>query len=390
MEQYSRVYAGVDLDHILYNINTIYQYMGKASKVIAVVKTDAYGHGAVAIAKELEQQEAIYGFATATFEEAKILRRHEIKKPILILSHCFPYCYEELFDLDIMPTVFRRDTLHCLEEIANRKQKSIKVHVKVDTGMNRVGIGTSEEGMEFISEIAHSKYIQLEGIYTHFASADAIDLAESKKQRERFQSFVDEAEQRFQIQIPQKHCANSAGAFSVEDSQMSFVRAGIAMYGLWPSDEMDRKGLRLKPALSLQSQIVYLKEGKIGEAVSYGGTYTIEKETRIATIPVGYGDGYPRDLSNLGSVLIRGKRAAILGRICMDQFMVDVTDIPEVSYGDRVTLIGRDGEECITVEELSELSGRFHYELICDIGKRIPRVYMKEGMVVDYKDYFDE
>lgn len=234
------------------------------------------------------------------------------------------------------------------------------------------------------------KHIEVEGIFTHFARADEADQTPALAQLEQFTAFVAEAERRVGKQIPLKHCSNSAGILTLPQANLSLVRAGITLYGLSPSEEVTRDILSLRPVLSLKSRLVYVKEIEAGTPVSYGGTFVAKERMRIATVPVGYGDGYPRSLSGKGSVLIRGKRASILGRICMDQFMVDVSAIPGVTEGDEVTLIGADGREEITMEELGALSGRFNYELACDLGKRIPRVYLKDGEIVCTVDDYGE
>lgn len=387
-DMYQRVYARIDLDAIVENMKNMKANLAPGTRMMGVIKTDGYGHGSVPIAHVLERLEYVQGFAVATAEEAHILRMADVKKPILILGYTFPYSYEQLALEEIRPAVFRRDSLEALNDAAARVGKKIKVHVKVDTGMGRIGILPNEQGMEFIREILQCGQIELEGIFTHFAKADEFDKTNALGQLQKFRDFVDRVEESFGIHIPLKHCSNSAGILELPQANMDMVRAGISLYGLYPSDQVDRKTVSLKPALSLFSHIVFCKTISPGESVSYGGTFTAVKSTRVATIPVGYGDGYPRALSGKGYVLIRGRKAPILGRVCMDQFMVDVTDIPEAAEGDRVTLIGRDAEECIDVETLSELSGRFHYELLCDLGRRIPRIYIRNGNICGAGDNF--
>ena len=290
----------------------------------------------------------------------------------------------------IRPAVFRKDALEALDACAEKIGKKAVVHVKVDTGMSRIGIRPDEEGLFFMEWLFGLKHIEVEGIFTHFARADEADQTPALAQLEQFTAFVAEAERRVGKQIPLKHCSNSAGILTLPQANLSLVRAGITLYGLSPSEEVTRDILSLRPVLSLKSRLVYVKEIEAGTPVSYGGTFVAKERMRIATVPVGYGDGYPRSLSGKGSVLIRGKRASILGRICMDQFMVDVSAIPGVTEGDEVTLIGADGREEITMEELGALSGRFNYELACDLGKRIPRVYLKDGEIVCTVDDYGE
>lgn len=390
LEKYQRVYAAVDLDAICYNMEHMHANLKPGTRMIGVIKTDGYGHGAVPIGRELEKLDYVFGYAVATAEEALILRHAGLTKPILILGYTFPYCYEELIRQEIRPAVFRQDTIDELAACAARLHRTVKVHIKVDTGMTRVGIRPDESGLAFVDKVLHTEGIELEGIFTHFARADETDKSCARKQLDRFEEFIRQIEETFDYSIPVKHCSNSAGIVELPEANMDVVRAGITLYGLWPSDEVSRDIVPLKPALALKSHIVYIKEVDEGVAISYGGTYVTPKKMRVATIPVGYGDGYPRGLSNKGYVLIRGKKAPILGRVCMDQFMVSVEDIPDAQEGDEVTLIGADGAEQITMEELGGLSGRFNYELACDLGKRIPRVYMKDGVMVSSKDYYED
>lgn len=381
LKRYQRVYAAVDLSAILYNMEQMHSHIAPETMMMGVIKTDGYGHGAIQIGRELEKLPYVFGYAVATAEEALALRQGGLQKPVLILGYTFPYSYEALIDQEIRAAVFREDTLEELSACAKRLGKKAKVHIKVDTGMSRVGIRPDEEGLSFLQKACRLPGIEIEGIFTHFARADEKDKTSARTQLSAFCSFVEAAEKLTGIVIPIKHCSNSAGILELPEANLSLVRAGITLYGLSPSEEVPKEILTLRPALSLKSHLVYVKEVEAGTPVSYGGTFVTEKRTRIATIPVGYGDGYPRSLSGKGHVLIRGRRAPILGRVCMDQFMVDVTDIPEAKEGDEVTLIGKDGGEELTMEELGALSGRFNYELACDLGKRIPRIYYKDGRV---------
>lgn len=390
LENYQRVYAAVDLDAICYNLEQMHQNLSAGTKIIGVIKTDGYGHGAVPIGRELENISYVAGYAVATAEEAFMLRKAGLKKAILILGYTFPYSYEELIQQDIRPAVFRMDSVEELAACARKVGKKARVHVKVDTGMSRVGIRPDESGLHFVEQLLHTEGIEVEGIFTHFARADEADKTSAGKQLAQFLSFVEQIEKKLGYSVPVRHCSNSAGIVELPEANLDMVRAGITLYGLWPSAEVSREIVLLRPALSLKSQVVYVKEVEDGVPVSYGGTYVTSCKTLIATIPVGYGDGYPRSLSGKGYVLIRGQRAPILGRICMDQFMVNVSHIPHVAQGDEVTLIGRDGNEEITMEQLGDLSGRFNYELACDLGKRIPRVYLKAGKIVATKDYYND
>ncbi len=384
IEEYQRVYAEIDLDAIRSNMNHMKSNIAPETKMIAVVKTDGYGHGAVPIARELEPLDYMYGFAVATAEEALSLRQSGITKPVLILGYTFPYSYEQLIQEEVRMTVFRHDTLKQLsaavENLAQRGiHKKARVHIKVDTGMSRIGVRPDEDGLLFVEKAFQSSGVEVEGIFTHFARADEENKEYAKGQLKLFCEFLRAVKEKTGREIPVKHCSNSAGIIELPEANMDVVRAGITLYGLWPSEQVRRDIVALTPALSLYSHIVYIKEIQAGTPVSYGGTYVAEHKMRIATIPVGYGDGYARGLSGKGSVLVHGKRAPILGRVCMDQFMVDVSEIPEAQEGDKVTLIGEDGREQITMEELGELSGRFNYEFACCLESRIPRVYTKGG-----------
>ena len=385
LEEFSRVYAQIDLEAIKYNLESMKNNIPKGTKMMAVIKTDAYGHGAVRIGQMLEDVDYIWGYATATAEEAFELRDAGIKKPILILGYTFPYAYERMIIEGIRPAVFRLDMAKELSDCAKKLFSQGKIssgkapiHIAVDTGMSRIGITPDKSGTDFVKEVVSMDGISVEGIFTHFARADEKDLSNVKEREKVFADFVKSAEEEVGVRIPLHHCANSASIIAVPESSMDMVRAGVTMYGMWPSDEVSKNIIDLKPTMELISHVVMVKEVPAGTPVSYGGTFVTDKATRIATIPVGYGDGYPRSLSNKGFVLIRGKHAPILGRVCMDQFMVDVTDIADVTEGDEVVLLGKDktsGEE-ITAEYLGDISGRFNYELTCDINKRVPRIFV--------------
>lgn len=386
IDTYQRVWAEIDLDAAVENMRNMKANIAPETRIMAVIKTDGYGHGAPQLARVLEPLEFVWGFAVATPEEAHILRMCGAGKPILILGYAFPYSFGRLADEEVRPAVFREDSLRELDAAAASRRKKMKVHVKVDTGMGRIGISPDERGIAFIEKLLACSNLELEGVFTHFARADERDKGSAREQIRLFREFTDAVEKRFQIRIPLKHCSNSAGILELPEANFDMVRAGITLYGILPSEEVQSGIVPLKPVLSLYSRVAYLKKVSPGRSISYGGTFTAEREMRVATIPVGYGDGYPRGLSNKGYVMIRGKRAPILGRVCMDQFMVDVTDIPEAAMGDRVCLIG----EGITAEELGDLSGRFSYELVCDLGKRIPRVFYEGGKPAAVRDYNED
>lgn len=389
MKTYSRVYAEVNLDAILYNMEQMCKLLKEDTKIMGVIKTDGYGHGAVPIGRELEQLDYTWGYATATVEEAEILRRNGMEKPILVLGATFPEQYEAMADLGIRVNLYSIRQAEQMEVAAAKMNKKIMVHAKIDTGLSRLGFQVTEEAADEIARIFRMPHIIVEGIFTHFAKSDAKDKTMANQQMEAFSKMKKMLEER-NVEIPMIHCSNSAAIIDMPEANMSVVRAGISLYGMWPSDEVKKENIDLQPVMSLKSCIVFLKELEKGRTISYGATYETTRKQRIATVPVGYGDGYPRSLSNKGYVLIHGKKAPICGRICMDQFMVDVTDIPEAQEGDLVTLVGKDHGAEITMEEIGDLSGRFNYEFACDLGKRIPRVYIKNGEVVETKDYFGE
>lgn len=384
MKHYERAWAEIDLDALQFNIESIKNSIDKAAKIIAVIKTDGYGHGAIQIARILEEEEQVWGYAVATAEEAFSLRDARIQKPILILGYTFPYSYGQIIEEEVRSTVFTYETAKELSDLAVTAGKDCRIHIKIDTGMTRIGIHPDDEGMALIRKISGLPGLQIEGIFTHFATADEADRTKTYHQMTLFKEYADRVDDELGIRIPMRHCSNSAGIAGIPEANMDAVRAGIILYGLWPSDEVKADGrIQLRPMLSLKSRVVYVKMVPRGQEISYGGTYTTTRDTRVATICIGYGDGYPRSLSNCGHVLVKGQRAPILGRVCMDQFMVDVTDIEQpVRVGEQVTLIGRDGGACITMEELGALSGRFNYELACDIGKRIPRIYRMDDTLI--------
>lgn len=387
MKKYSRVCAKIDLSAIEYNFEQMHSKLKRDTKMIAVIKADGYGHGALPIAKLMEEKEYLWGFAVATPEEAFALRSRGITKPIILLGFAFPEHYEEMIEKDVRICVFKKETAQLLDETAKRCGKRARIHIAVDTGMSRIGFKPDEESMNIIKEISRMELLELEGIFTHFARADEETVDPINEPFEKFMAFTDVLELEG-VSVKYRHCSNSAALIRYPDANLDLVRAGISIYGLYPSEEMEHDTIDLKPAMSIHSHISYIKELDAGAEISYGGTFKATERMRVATIPVGYADGYPRQLSNKASVLIRGKKAPILGRICMDQFMVDVTNIPEAVEYDEVVLVGNDGEERISVESLGDLSGRFNYEFICDITKRVPRAYYYKGELVYQKDYF--
>lgn len=368
-----RITAYINKKAIAANFQNMKANLKDGVKMVAVIKTDGYGHGAVPIAQMVEPYDYIWGFAVAAVEEGLALREAGIKKPVLVLGYTFEEDYPAMIKNGIRPAVF---TMKMAEEFAAAARTlgvKAPIHIAVDTGMSRIGFTDCEESVHTVSAINRIPDLTIEGAFTHFARADETDKSSAMQQFRRFDGFCRNLEHAG-VKNFLRHCSNSAGILELPEVNMDMVRAGITIYGIYPSDEVARD-IKLYPAMELKSYVVYIKQIAKGTAISYGGTFVADHDMRIATIPVGYGDGYPRSLSSKGSVLIRGRRAPIVGRVCMDQFMVDVTDVP-AELLDEVTLLGKDGEEEITIDELGALSGRFPYEFVCDIGKRVPRVYL--------------
>ncbi|HPU63875.1 MAG TPA: alanine racemase [Mobilitalea sp.] len=373
---YYRAQVNINLDAIRSNINEIRRHLKKDTKLMVIVKADAYGHGAVAVSKALENGLAD-AFGVAIIEEAVELRKAGITKPILILG----FTPKEQFDLvvsyDVIQTVYQYEMAQELSKEAIKQGKTAKIHIKVDTGMSRLGFSDSQESITEIKKISTLKGLYIEGIFSHFANADEKDKSSVNDQIRRFNDFYRQLENEG-IHIPIRHMANSAGVIEFPNAQYEMVRCGIVTYGLYPSEYVNHSFANLIPAMELKSHVVYIKEVPPGTGISYGSTYITKRKTKVATIPVGYADGYSRNLSNVGKVIIRGKYAPIIGRICMDYFMVDVTDIEDVTQGDTVTLLGKDGDCVISAKTLALWSHSFPYEMVCTVGKRIPRVFLSQ------------
>lgn len=387
MKTYSRLRAVIDLDAIRHNMQAMRESLRPETKIIAVIKTDAYGHGAIPIAEELEKMEYVWGYAVALIEEGELLRKSGVKKPIICLGTVFDEQIEEAIESEIRMTVSSYERAERISSKAHRLGKSAFLHIKIDTGMSRIGFPVCEESVAQIRKISQLPGIRMEGMYTHYSKADEREKAATRKQKDAYlwiKAQLTEAGVRFDYY----HASNSAGIIDLPDSNMDLVRAGIAIYGLYPSEEVCKENVILRPAMELKAHVTFVKWIEKGTPVSYGGTFVAPEKMKVATIPAGYGDGYPRSLSGTGYVLIHGKKAPILGRVCMDQFMVDVTAIDEVEFGTPVTLVGKDGDEFLSIQELSNLADRFNYEFICDINKRVPREYISGGKVVKQVDYF--
>ncbi len=374
-------YAKIDLDRILANFQAIEEKAGVP--VMAVVKADAYGHGAIPVARLLEDRCAFFG--VSSLQEALELRRAGLKKPILILGHTPADCFADAITQGIRPTVFTYTDALNLSQTAVTLGLDAPFHFAVDTGMSRIGFQVSEESADICAEIAQLPGLIPEGIFSHFATSDCADLTRAQAQARLFDTFCDMLKERG-VSVSLCHLDNSAGIMNFSH-HYHMVRAGIVLYGLYPSDEVSPQLLSLQPALSWHSRISHIKLLEAGREISYGGTYVTEKPTLVATVPVGYADGYRRILSNRFYVLIRGKKAPILGRICMDQMMVDVTDIADAQAGDEVVLVGESNAERISVEEIAEAGCSFNYEFVCNISRRVPRLYYQDGKLVHQVHY---
>ena len=387
IKEYYRVKADIDLDAIHENVVNAKALTKPGTKLMTIIKADAYGHGAVMVAQTLEDVADAYG--VAILEEGIELRQAGINKPILILGYTPAPLYSAMIKYDIATAVFEYDMAKKMSDTAEKMGKKAKVHIKLDTGMSRIGFKQDDESLAVIKKIAELPGIEIEGCFTHFATMDEKDKTKAMKQFERYMDFVKRIEDAG-IKIPVKHVSNSAGIIEKPEVNLDMVRDGICVYGMYPSEEVDKTKLNLTPAMEIKSYVSFVKTLKAGVEIGYGGTYTTTGETVVATIPVGYADGYSRALSNRGRVLIKGKSFPIIGRICMDQFMVDINSQPDIKQGDEVTLVGRDKDEYISIEEVADMSYSFNYEFVCDIGKRIPRVYYRGGKVVATKDFYPE
>jgi len=374
----------IDLDAISANFDAI---RSKAKvPVMAVVKADAYGHGAIQVARLLQDRCAFFGVSSML--EATELRRAGLTTPILILGHTPIKAFDTAIREGIRPTIFRYEDAKALSDAAVEVGLAAPFHFAVDTGMSRIGFQVTEEDADICAQIAKLPGLITEGIFSHFATADSADLTRSRVQAQKFDAFCDMLKARG-VEIPIRHLNNSAGLMNF-DAHYEMVRAGIVTYGMYPSGEVSPELLALKPALQFFSKVTFVKTLPAGREISYGGTYTTTKETVVATVPVGYADGYRRSLSGKFYCLIHGSKAPILGRVCMDQMMVDVTEIPNVQPGDRVTLVGTDGEETITMEQIAAAADSFNYEFACGISRRVPRIYTSGGKKVHSVHYLTD
>ena len=380
---YFRTQVKIDLDAVEYNCNNVRAKLPDGCRLLGVIKADAYGHGAVELAHLLDGKCDFFG--VACIEEAVELKKAGVKAPILILGYVDPNVYDLVVKYDVRIPIFSMESAVALSDEAVRQGKTVPFHFCIDTGMSRIGFQVNEQSADICKEITLLPNIEAEGLFSHFATADESDLTKALAQREKYKAFVKMLEDRG-VNIPVKHLNNSAGIINF-DEYFDMCRMGIILYGLYPSEEVDKSLLDIKPVMSWLTHITHIKTLEPGREISYGGTYKTTEPRVIATIPVGYADGYPRCLSNKGRVIINGQYANIVGRVCMDQFMVDVTDIKDVDLNSTVTLVGRDGDACLSMEEVSNSAHSFNYELPCRVARRVPRVYYKNGEIVKTVNY---
>lgn len=369
----------VDLDAITKNIVEFRRHLGKKTKILATVKGDAYGHGAIHVAKAALEA-GVEGLCVSFIDEAIELREAGIEAPILVLSYSPIDALELALQYRLTLTVYSEDTLSALQQLVRNSHQSIKIHVKVDTGMGRLGL-QPEEVLPFVQKAMSEPLLVVEGLYTHFSTADEKDKAYTYQQLQAFQRVIDELAAAG-IHLPCIHAANSAAAIDLPEYAFDMIRLGISLYGFYPSMEVNHQAVTLQPVLSLKSRVIRCEKPPAGTGISYGRLYTTTGNETIATVPVGYADGLNRHLSGRGFALVRGKRVPIVGRVCMDHIMLDVSAISDVAVGDEVVLYGRQGEECISVDEVATLLGTISYEVVCMLNHRVPRVYLRQGKPV--------
>jgi len=377
--------AEILLDNLKHNINEVLRVKNKNSKFCAVVKADAYGHGALEVSRVALSMGAEY-LAVAFLDEALALRREGVRAPILILGFTPEDQFDKIIENDITQTVFSLEMAERLSLKAIKMGKPVKIHIKLDTGMGRIGFLADSPIISEVERVFELPGIEVEGIFTHFAKADEKDKDFTFEQFYKFMDVVGRLESKG-YRIPIKHAANSAAIIDLPETHLDMVRAGIMLYGCYPSDEVDKEKVKLKPVMSFKTKIAHLKELEKGKPISYGGTFITQRNSRIATLPVGYADGYFRLLSSKGEVFVKGKRAKVVGRVCMDQCMVDVTEIEGLKVADDVELFGDGTNNGVTADEVAKIIGTISYEVLCAVSKRVPRVYIEDGKIIKVKNY---
>ncbi len=378
------VWAEINLDNLAYNMRKVRERVGKEALVMAVVKANAYGHGSIKAAETFLNNGADR-LAVAILREALELRRANINAPILVLGYT-PKCqYHNVVKYDIIQTIWDYESAKILSDTAVQLNKKAIIHIKIDSGMGRIGFSSKEKAIEEITNISNLPNLYIEGIYTHFATADEKDKSYSRKQYEYFMEIIEALEQR-NISIPIKHVSNSAAIIDLPEYNLNMVRPGIMLYGLYPSDEVEKERVDLRPAMALKAMISHIKEVPNGTGISYGRIFITKRQSKIATLPIGYADGFPRLLTSKGEAFLKGKRVPVVGKICMDQCMIDITDLDDVKIGDEVTLFGYE-EGVPHVDEIADKLSTINYEIVSTVGRRVPRIYVKNGEIIDIEDY---
>ena len=386
-----RSWAVVDLDRLSHNVRTLQAHLAPGCRMMGVVKADAYGHGDVYVARQLARL-GVQWLGVSNIEEALSLRAHGIQLPILVLGMTPPERAELLCGHDLTQTVHSLEYALLLEASAARSGVELDVHIKVDTGMSRLGFvahgAAAGDSVEQVAQACALPHLRAGGIFTHFAVADELGEASAAFTRGQFRAFMGalEALEARGLRFGLRHCCNSAGTINYPEMHLDMVRSGIALYGLDPSPDCAGR-LALRPVMELYSTVTQVKLIQEGDTVSYGRCFTARRSTKIAAVAIGYADGYGRELSGKARVLVRGRFANVTGRVCMDQLLLDVTHIPGVEAGDVVTIVGRDGENSLSFDDMARLSGTINYEKVCLIGKRVPRVYRQDGGDVGVVDY---
>jgi alanine racemase len=381
------VWAEINLDNLEHNIREVNRIISDETKIMAVVKADAYGHGAIPCSKIFLENGADR-LAVATITEAIELRK-STDKPILVLGYTPIDAFTYIIDYNIAPTIYNIDQARALNEISIKKFSTTKIHIKIDTGMGRLGFQPSLKNIDIISIIDKFLNIEVEGIFTHFAVSDITDKTYTHKQFEKYQWVLEELEKK-NINIPLRHVSNSAAIIDLPEYNLDLVRPGIMLYGIYPSDEVKKERVNLKPVMALKARVAHLKKVTPGSGISYGLTYFTEEESKIATLPIGYADGYHRRLSNKGKVRINGREAPLIGRICMDQCMIDVTDMDNIMIGDEVILFGDGSKVGTGIGDISRWLNTIPHEIMCGISRRVPRLYIRKNTRVEVNDYLME
>ena len=383
MLNYERVVAEINLDNIAKNMQNIRKAINENTKIMAIVKADGYGHGCIEVAKTCLYNGANW-LGVAIFEEAMELRENNICEPILILGNTIKNKFEQLIKNEITQTVFSFEMAKNLSDIGKKLKKDALIHIKIDTGMSRLGFLPTKKDILEIIKISKLPYIKITGIFTHFATSDEKDKNFSNEQFEKYMYVVNKLEENG-VKNLIKHISNSGAILDLHNYNLDMVRAGIIIYGMYPSNEVCKNNIKLYPAMSIKTYISYIKEIEENTSVSYCRTYFTKAKTKIATIPVGYADGYARIMSNKAKVILNGQYANVVGNICMDQFMIDISHIKNAKVGDEVILMGEQKGISISAEDLANLQNTINYEIVCTIGKRIPRVFTKNGKIIKVK-----